>query len=260
LSRRVHGPFDTVACVIPKNESFAFAWQGAQPRPPVDGSRESKKNFAERFSRCLAEQLTVDLRTHLGDEVRTAAEVTRSVGERGASGLDIVYGNPVKGLGLGISLKTVTFADAKTARFTKNYTRIDHELRSEAIDHHERQPYAVLVALLFLPVESAIDGAETQVAPSSFGRAVERFRPRIGRIHPHGEFGRFERMYIGLYDVSKAAPAIGFFDARLAPPKRGIPELVTWEEMVEALVAAHHERNYGSAFQWLDDLESGGAA
>jgi hypothetical protein len=242
--------------VIPESQSFATAWQRSQPRPPSNGSRDSKKNFAERFSRCVAEQLAGDLRTHLGEDVRTAGEVGRAPGERGATGLDVVYGNSIFGLGLGISLKTVNFADGGTGRFTKNYTRIDHELRSEAIDHHERQPYAVLVALLLMPADSAADGSDNQDSASSFGSAVKRFRPRIGRSHPNGDLGRFEQMYVGLYDVTSSSPRIGFFDASRAPPKRGLPPLRTWAETIDALVAAFHERNSGT-FRWLDDLDPG---
>jgi hypothetical protein len=243
--------------VIPESESFAAAWQRSQPRPPASSSRDSKKNFAERFSRCLADQLAADLRIHLGDDVRTAGEVGRAPGERGATGLDVVYGNPIFGLGLGVSLKSITFADGNTGRFTKNYTRIDHELRSEAIDHHERQPYAVLAALLFLPVESATDGSDTQDTPSSFGSAVKRFRPRVGRTQTHGDLSRFEQMYVALYDVSASTPCAGFFDARKPPPKRGLPQLQTWTETVAALIAAFNERNSDSTFCWLDELKPG---
>lgn len=236
--------------MIPRSDSFANAWRVSQPWPPAGGSRESKKNFAERFSRSLAQQLAADLRLSLGKEVRTARDVGRAPGQRGATGLDVVYGDAVSGLGLGVSIKTVTFADAATGRFTKNYTRIDHELRSEAIDHHERQPYAVLVAVLFLPIDSVDDGN-----PSSFGRAIERFRRRIGRRDPRGDLGRLEGMYVGLYDVAEEFPRVGFFDAMDSPPKRGTPSLRTWEDMLARVVALHAERN-GATFRWLEDGES----
>jgi hypothetical protein len=62
---------------------------------------------------------------------------------KGYKKLDINYSTTELGLGLGVFVKTLNFKDPKSQRYTKNYSRIDNELRAEASDYHERQPYAV---------------------------------------------------------------------------------------------------------------------
>jgi hypothetical protein len=42
--------------------------------------------------------------------------------------------------------------DARSKRFNKNITRIDAELRAECADYHERQPYAVMIAIICFPM------------------------------------------------------------------------------------------------------------
>lgn len=73
---------------------------------------------------------------------------------KGLKKLDVNYSTIELGLGLGLSIKTINFRDAKTKRYTKNYTRVDNELRAEAADYHERQPYSVLCAVIFLPFDA----------------------------------------------------------------------------------------------------------
>jgi hypothetical protein len=80
---------------------------------------------------------------------------------KSASGLkkiDVNYSSSRSGLELAISVKTINFKDEGTGRYTKNTKRVDGELRAEAEDVHKRQPYAVVVAYLFLPVDAATDG------------------------------------------------------------------------------------------------------
>jgi hypothetical protein len=72
--------------------------------------------------------------------------------------LDVNYSTPQLGLALGVSLESINCRDASTERYTKNYSRNDNELRAEATDYHQRQPYAVLAGVLFLPFDSCDDG------------------------------------------------------------------------------------------------------
>ncbi len=88
------------------------------------------------------------------------------------------YSTTDLGLGLGVSIKTINFRDGKSGRYTKNFTRVDNELRAEAIDYHVRQPFAVLVGLVFLPYDACEDGRTTH---SSFGGAVRVFHYRANR-------------------------------------------------------------------------------
>lgn len=171
---------------------------------------------------------------------------------KGLKKLDVNYSTVELGLGLGVSIKTINFRDAKTKRYTKNYTRVDNELRAEAADYHERQPYAVLCAVVFLPVDSCNDG---ETAASSFGQAVQIFRYRSGREKPVDDPTLFERILIGLYDVGAADfGRVGFFDVMEDPPRQGRPPaLKSFREAIDAIVAAYDQRNK-STFRWAEGV------
>jgi hypothetical protein len=171
---------------------------------------------------------------------------------KGKKKLDINYSTPALGLGLGVSVKTLNFRDPKTNRYTKNYTRIDNELRAEAMDYHIRQPYAVLVGVLFLPADSADDG---DGAPSSFGSAVQIFRRRSGRGGPKDPEELFEKFFIGLYEhEGDDRGDVRFFDVAQKPPRLGRPRqgLATFEEFVERVELAFRVRN-DPPFEWSDN-------
>src|SRR5438094_747375 len=79
---------------------------------------------------------------------------------------------------------------------THNMKRNDEELRTEASGYHQRQPYAVMIGVVFLPYDSCDDARGMH--PSSFGAWVRYLRPLAGRDEPHDEIARFERVFIGL--------------------------------------------------------------
>ena len=150
--------------MAPKNQehSLTLAFKNADPRPKQGDDRSKKKNYAEKLSRELARVMADALRPSfkgiLPDETGQGQE-SRARTSKGFKKLDVNYSTPQLGLALGISIKTINFADAKTKRFTKNYTRNENELRAEAMDYHKRQPWAVLVAVIFLPVTSCDDAS-----------------------------------------------------------------------------------------------------
>jgi hypothetical protein len=146
-------------------------------------------------------------------------------------------------------VKSINFPDQTGKRYTKNYSRNDNELRAEAKDYHQRQPYAVLVAIVFLPVESTADGIREA---SSFGAAVQYFKFRAQRVHPTDEPERFERVFIGLYDT--IAGGIGFWDVMRPPPKHGMPsaaDLLSFRQLMEQIVWTYDQRN-NPPLQWAD--------
>lgn len=166
--------------------------------------------------------------------------------------LDVNYSTPELGLALGISIKTINFTDPKSGRYTKNFTRVDNELRAEAADYHQRQPYAVMVGLLFLPDDACSD-AKGNTA-SSFGQAVKVLRYRAGRDEPDDEPTLFERIFIGLYSTApKHFGDVSFFDVHVAPPKKGRPKgLVTLQHVLDSVIALYEQRNR-STFVWADE-------
>lgn len=160
------------------------------------------------------------------------------------------------GLGLGASIKTLNFPDGKSERYTKNYTRIDNELRSEATDYHIRQPYSVLVGVLFLPIDSADDGHPG--AASSFEAAVQAFRYRAGRSAPDGLPDRFERFFVSSYDIESISrekeDAVLFFDVMQPPPRARRPrpdECIDGSRFIEEIKATYDRRN-NPPFVWAE--------
>jgi hypothetical protein len=243
--------------------SIAEVLKKAGPRPVETADRSDKKNYAERLSRHLAQLFANSLRPSfpgvLPDETGRGQESAARTA-KGFKKLDINYSTAELGLGLGVSIKTVTARDARSKRYTKNYTRIDAELRAEAVDYHKRQPFAIMVALIFLPIDSCndakplrteVDGRDSE--PSSFGAAVRVFRFRADRQDHRNDLDLFERVLIGLYETEgEEAGRVYFFDVMDKPPRYGRPRassLLTLDQTVEAIRQTYDARN-NPPFDW----------
>src|SRR5262249_30561094 len=116
----------------------------------------------------------------------------------GMRNVDVNYSTPEAGLGFAISLKSVHRGEQAggASHFVHNMKRNDEELRVEATGHHLRQPFAVLVAVLFLPFESCTDRPGDT---SSFAAWVEHLWPLKGRDESEDPPDRFELVFIALY-------------------------------------------------------------
>lgn len=242
--------------------SILEALDKAGGRPAETESAAQKKNYAERFSRNLATLIATALRrkaftgilpTDDGEQQESQARTSK-----GLKKLDVNYSTPRLGLALGVSVKSINFRDNKTKRYTKNYSRNDNELRAEATDYHQRQPYAVLVAVIFLPVDSCDDagaGVGKEQGITSFGACVRYFRPRANRRVPKNDVDLFERVFIALYE--RENPRRGeavFFDVMTAPPKNRRPrtdEIITFGDFIEQIKLTYDERN-DPPFKWAD--------
>jgi len=237
------------------NGPLADALRAAEPRPKQTDPRKDKKNYAERLSRAIAQQIADSLRkqykTILPDAGGGSHE-SRAASAHGVKKLDVNYSTPELGLGFGVSIKTLNFIDKGTQRYTKNYSRIDNELRAEAIDYHLRQPYAVMIALIFLPEACCLDGI---TGPSSFGRAVQYYRKRAKRDKPTDDPQLFERVFIGLYSVDE--PTYGqvrFIDVFTPPPRRGPPnesQTIDYSQVIKEIEATFLQRN-NPPVEWAD--------
>jgi hypothetical protein len=234
--------------------SIADALLKAGQRPEKSAERGDKKNFAERLSRQLA-QLTADrLRPHFPGILPDRTGRGQESAARSAKGfkkIDVNYSTAELGLGLGVSIKTITAPDPRTRRYTKNYTRIDAELRAESVDYHKRQPFAVMIALIFLPIDSCEDS--NGPLPSSFGQAVRNFRFRANRQDHRNDLDLFERVLIGLYEPEgEEFGRVYFFDVMEKPPRSGRPRaatLLTLDQMVDAIRQTYNARN-NPPFVW----------
>jgi hypothetical protein len=229
----------------------------AGPRPAQDASRGDKKNYAERFSRhvatCVANALRRDFPGIKPDELGANQE-TPARTAKGFKKLDVNYSTPELGLALGVSVKSINFSDGRTHRYTKNYSRNDNELRAEATDYHQRQPYSVLVGVLFLPVGSCDDAAQDRRQDrsqnvSSFGAAVKFFRIRANRQNPRDDVDLFERFFVGLYEDSGETL---FFDVMRPPPRNRRPhtsECLGFDGFITEIVRTYRGRN-DPPFDW----------
>jgi hypothetical protein len=214
-----------------------------------------KKNYAEALSRRLASIFADALRPNfkgiLPDPNDTGHE-SKARTSKGFKKLDVNYSKTDLGLALGLSIKTINFKDRKTNRYTKNYTRVDAELRAEASDYHDRQPYAVMIAVIFMPMDSCEDSSAR--IPSSFGQAVQIFRNRAGRKQVTDASMLFEGIFIGLYD---AAPGAGygdiiFFDVSDKPTRSGKPQkIMAFTELISRITGIYDLRNQ-PLFEWDD--------
>lgn len=157
-----------------------------------------------------------------------------------------------------MSIKTINFPDPRTRRYTKNFTRVDNELRAEAMDYHLRQPYAVLVGVLYLPSAACADGTPPTGAASSFGEAVRHLRHRANRRNPTNEEELFERFFVGVYEpVGPSAGEDWYFDVLDKPPRYGRPvpiDRLTFEHVIDRMRAEYDRRN-DPPFEWATESD-----
>jgi hypothetical protein len=222
----------------------------AAPRPVQSDAVGPKNQYAVRFADRMAARIAADLFERLEN---ITATTKRSAGSaRGAKQLDINFSTPRLGLALGISLKSVHLRDIKGAqRYTHNMKRNEEELRIEASGYHKRQPYAVMVAVLFLPFDSSEDGKKDN--PSSFGSWVRHLRPYAGRSDHEDEIDKFEKIFIALYEPDGSA--MRFFDVEKAPPKNGRPlDSIGYRQFLSEVYHAYLVRNEAE-FQWADGAD-----
>lgn len=240
---------------LPNSDDYGAAvlakvLKASEPRPERSAPVGQKNQYAVRFADHMAAQIADDLFPRLENIAATTKRTARSA--RGKKQLDINFSTPQLGLALGISLKSVHLRDVQgAARYTHNMKRNEEELRIEASGYHKRQPYAVMVAVLFVPFDSADDGKKDN--PSSFGSWVRHLRPYTGREDPDDEIDKFERIYIGLYEPDGSN--LRFFDVQEAPPKNGRPSrTLSYREFLGEVYHAYLKRNEAE-FTWAEGDE-----
>jgi hypothetical protein len=150
---------------------------------------------------------------------------TPSRGLAGSKRVDVNYSTPQMGLGLAISLKSVHRGEEMhgDADFIHNIKRNDEEWRVEATQHHIRQPYAVLVAVVFLPFQACTDLSPT----SSFASWVEYLWQLKGRDEPDDAPDRYELVFVALY--ARDGSRLGFYQVggEVKCPRYGEPSSLT---------------------------------
>jgi hypothetical protein len=221
------------------------------PRPDITRPVGEKNKYAVQFANNMAKRIAEDLAPKLSGVTASPKRTARSL--RGLKQLDVNFSNPQQGLALGVSLKSVHLRDPKSNRYTHNMKRNEEELRIEASGYHKRQPYAVMIGVLFLPFDSCDDAKKD---PSSFGSWVRHLRPYSGRSDPEDEIDRFEKLYVALYEPNGSD--IRFFDIEKDPPKRGRPSVKTsidYPQFLDDIYHAYLRRNKAE-FRWAEGEEA----
>jgi hypothetical protein len=220
-----------------QKENELLAARGKKPKPAVKESLSFAIYFAKYMSAEVAEALVAIDSDFAG--VRSGENPSQAV--RGPKRVDLNYSTPQAGLGLAMSFKSVHFGEKSSgnAHFIHNKKRNDEELRVEATEHHLRQPYAVMVAVVFLPFQSCTD-FET----SSFGSWVEYLWPLKGRKATEDAPDRFELVFIGLYE--RDGSRLGFYEVggMVECPRTGEPKaLLGLAEFLKRVKAVYDQRN-----------------
>ena len=219
---------------------------------PEDGDQNVKRHWSESFADACAVAIADELRK--SDVLKRKAISPEAIGKKteklvplraGTSKrIDVTVVDPILGLEIGVSLKGMNFKDSGADNYDKNLTGRLYELTDEVRLVHEHLPYAVMVGILFLPLESVDD--KTESADSSFARAVVKLGERTGRLDASlpGQATRCDSGYVALYSVGKEASRFPgglcrFLNVTLEPPRRGRPVLgctLSLEEMVAEIV------------------------
>jgi len=258
------------------------ALDAAGDKPHPDGDQAAKKNYAQRLSNQLAQILADALRLKYPNITPTASGAGQESAidvAQGRKRLDVKAVDPTLGLILCVSIKTYSFQDysprsGRLGRWTKNVVRNDHELRSEAMVLHQRQPYSVLIAVMFEPFATCDDGDPTKrsdIAKSSFAHHVNTLAKRSGRgkrsvigtseaawVDLGADDPRldlFERVFIGLYTPDGPERGyVRFFDVENPPPRNGRPSkssTLSFDELIQ-IVHDEVERRNKLAPTWAE--------
>lgn len=199
--------------------------------------RGRKKNYSQTLSDKLARKLVVDLAPSFPGLL---SGETRAGGHAGPVKVDVRLHTPL-GMTLGISIKTINFRDLTTGRFTKNVVRNDKELRAEAAELHQYQPYAVLVGLVLLPADARNDA---RVGRSSFMHAMDKLRHRTGRTDPTRDHHLFELLFVGTYSLEpEHLGDVILHDAAEYSGGDTLPPGVGWAAFLEAIRGAYEKRH-----------------
>ncbi len=245
-------PIEAVSALAGPAEGTVLQRVLAQTRDEVQAAAAKAEESGKSFKQDL--NFAIAFAKYMGIEVAQALEPrfpgivsgekpSRAV--RGMKRVDVKYSTPEAGLGLALSFKSVHFGErgGGNTRFTHNTKRNDEELRVEATGHHLRQPYAVMVAVVFLPFESCEDGEQ-----SSFASWVEYLWPLKGRDEPEDPPDRFELVFMGLY--ARDGSELGFYQVGgdVPCPRQGRPKRLLGLDEFLGLIGRTYDRRNGLDF------------
>lgn len=181
------------------------AVRAAGSKPPDTAGRDAKKNYAERLSNHVALALAAAL-GRLGlsgcQPDPSGGRERQFAGGIGAKKVDVSYATEEDGLILGVSVKSISFADQRTRNYQKNLTNRRGDLLAEATTLHQRFPYAVIGGLFLFDEGAERDGTDRR--PSTVVTAHEYFKAFDRRASQANAVEKFETL--GILLIRAEAP------------------------------------------------------
>jgi len=224
----------------------------ALPAKPADSAtRQEKKRYSEQLSAAVALALATELRRRglegvrpsASDDGRSTGAERRIAGGIGAKKVDVTWATEEEGLLLGVSIKSINFADRKSGNFQKNLTNRRGDMLFEAVTLHRRFPYAVLIGFFLFDDGAENDGTDRR--KSTFENAHQHFKLFTERSDPHGREEQYERMYLCLHRGDPKRPRVRIYGV-------GSDKEVTLDAIVDRVLEMLAERNPDS-YMLVDD-------
>lgn len=201
------------------HEALIGAIRAAAPKPDASAKQSEKKNYSERLSNTIARAFAAELRVAgvmdcaplVKEDGATYGSERRIAGGIGAKKVDVSWATDTSGLLLGISIKTISFPDARSGNYQKNLSNRRGDMLFEAVTLHRRFPFAVLAGLFFLDAGAASD--DTDRRSSTVQNAHDLLRLFSGRPDPAGREEQLERLYVVTYDATPGKESIEMREA-----------------------------------------------
>ncbi len=220
-------------------QEFADVIRTVGTRPADSADQHATRHYSETLSKALAHWIRDALLARgLGDQVLRPEAKIKTIDDKKA--LDVGVLDERGYLVLDVSIKTFNFKRKKgNGGYSHNFTGRFYELLGEELALRRSYRWATLVALVFLPEDSTVDGKRT----SSFANAVKRYSKIAAPAQQDVAGARFEHVFIGLHDKNSR---IYFFDAGMMPPQMGPPDAahrLSFEQMLECVASTVQARS-----------------
>ncbi len=201
-----------------------------------------KRQYSDDLSRLFSKAIEKSLGSHFPETTSGEGTGANAASAEGVKSVDVTFNIEGLFLGLGISTKVVGLPEEGHG-YTHNFKRLSEEWTLETVVLHRYMPYAIIVGILFLPVDAINDRPKT----TSLAAAASKFRGFQGRTDQGDLAENMEKIYIGLFDPDPTAGGeVAFFDVHHElgdleePPSE---KLCTFEEIKDELVALFKRRN-----------------
>jgi hypothetical protein len=201
--------------------SLIDAIRTAGPIPADTATRDTKKAYAERLSKALAEEIAAGMREVGFSQTkpqRGQPGEKEFHGGLGSKKVDVSYSDERHGLIQAVSVKSICFPP-----FGKNLKNRFGDLCTEAITLHMRFPYASVCMFFAFPVTADEDKTERRTR-STFRRAMKLLSTVGGRNGYMDAGEKFENITLMLFKPLVKAGDTGGFKLFDAMTEKGLTE------------------------------------